>query len=196
MIATVSTIAALAYLFCASPDPAQDVEIRSEELDYGGNVRFVGFDEYFDCDAVKEVLNANCRECLDFIVVNNSVTEKGLLPAFLIKMKSIYRYSRVPFRKVQEHWANIFSAPVHIFVFCDNGHTKEEMKEVFSYSNVCFEMVAKSLELSRGFFWMGTMGLIEEQVKDFLNMPKDSHLVATIFFGDQKEQAKKEVTVN
>jgi len=81
----------------------------------------------------------------------------------------------------------MFSAPIHVFVFCAGGETPETECDRFSHSEECRDLVCQSLDSQGGFMWMGIMSVMEDRIKALLRVPEGEQLVATVFFGNQAQ---------
>ena len=151
------------------------------------NVNYIGFDGHDDYEVVSGILNDNENLPVTYYVVSRDVIQKELLPVFVKRFKNMMQQPRLPERQIRDYWSNVFSAPVYIFVFCRPDQTEPVLGDAFSCSASCYEMVAKSLEYKGGFFWMGTMSIIEDQVKQCFQVPDSDRLIATICFGHREQ---------
>lgn len=176
----IATIITGACLFASEPVTNTPSEIPSNE-----NIVMVGFDRYREFELVNQALNCGTEKDLHYYVVASDVINRELLPEFLKRVKKLYPYVSFTSRELREYWTNVFSAPIHVFVFCGDTDPAAETGERFSRSDECRDLVTRSLDSHGGFMWMGIMSVIEDRVKELLGVASGEHLIATVFFGDQ-----------
>ncbi len=151
------------------------------------NVNYIGFDGHDDYEIINGILSDQEGLPVTYYVVSRDIIHKKILPVFVKRFRNMMQQPRLPEHEIRDYWSNIFSAPVYIFVFSRSDGTEPDAGDAFSRSASCCEMVVKSLEYKRGFFWMGTMSIIEEQVKQCLQVPDQERLIATICFGHRDQ---------
>ncbi len=151
------------------------------------NVNYIGFDGHDDYELINGILSDNEGLPVTYYVVSRDIMHNEILPVFVKRFKSMMRQPRLPERQIRDYWSDVFSAPVYIFVFSRPDGAEPALGDAFSRSASCCDMVLKSLEYKRGFFWMGTMSIIEDQVKQCLRVPDEERLIATICFGHREQ---------
>jgi hypothetical protein len=176
----IAIIMTAACLFASEP-----VAVDARETPANDNIVTVGFDRYREFELVSQALNSGTEKDLHYYVVSSDVINRELLPEFLKRVKRLYPYNNFTARELREFWTNLFSAPVHVFVFSDAGEAAVTDADRFSHSEECRCLVCGSLESRGGFMWMGIMSVVEDRIKALLAVPESERLVATVFFGDQ-----------
>jgi|GEM_PF-2278855 len=192
MVSTVIALLASIYLYSAGTDSGLN-DSRYVRYICDGNVTYIGTDNEQNCSIIKEMLKNDNEKSLTYVVVNSGIIQRELMTSFLQEFKKYCRAKRISFRKITDYWSDIFDMPLQIFVFGCNDNTDEDIFEKFNNSSLCRDIAVKSLELRCRFWWMGTMTIIEDDVKKLLQVPESSHLIATIFFGNiESRQALRE----
>jgi len=161
------------------------------------NLTIVGLDEDLAYEKIRDILTEisvnhqdKVKQSWKYVVINNAEIKDQILSIFLKEMKNHYKLKKVSHNKIRQYWAHIFAAPIHILVFTDGDSVDEEAQdrgaraEAFSCSSVCRDIALTAMDLDQGFLWMGTMSLIEDEIKSLLRLSEDDQLIATVFLGD------------
>ena len=135
--------------------------------------------------------SANNDQPWKFVVSRNKEIKKQIANALIDKMKDYYEAKGVSLERIQAYWSGVFSAPVHIFAFCDTRHIEmdEEWKEIEMLHNIqgvsaaCQNILLAAKALDLGSLWMGGPLVIEDTIKTLLHVPNEVKLVAIIAIG-------------
>ncbi len=135
--------------------------------------------------------SANNNQPWKFVVVNNRATKEKLLDSFMNRMKDYYESHGIPADRIKAFWQGIFSAPVHIFAFCDTSVVEieegfEEIEMLWSTQGVaaaCQNALLAAHALGLGSVWTGASLIVEKDVKDMLNVPEGVRLMTMIAVG-------------
>ncbi len=166
--------------------------------DVNSNLTIVGVDKDLAYEKIRDILtgiSVNHQDYAEkswkYVVVNSEEIKEQILSIFLKEMKNHYKLKKVSDDKIKQYWANIFAAPIHVLVFSDGdpidseeSQNKRALTEDFSCSSICRDIALTAMDLEQGFMWMGTMSLIEDEVKSLLRIPEENRLIATFFLGD------------
>jgi F420 biosynthesis protein FbiB-like protein len=135
--------------------------------------------------------SANNNQPWKFVVVNNRATKEKLLDSFMNRMKDYYESHGIPADRIKAFWQGIFSAPVHIFAFCDTSVVEieegfEEIEMLWSTQGVaaaCQNALLAAHALGLGSVWTGASLIVEKDIKDVLNVPEGARLMTMIAIG-------------
>jgi len=135
--------------------------------------------------------SANNDQPWKFVVVKNKETKEKVLEAFLNRMKDYFEGHGIPLDKIRPFWSGIFSAPVHIFAFCDTSVV--EIEEDFektqmlwstqSVSAACQNILLAAHALGLGAVWAGASLAVEDEIKTTLSVPPQVRLMTVIAIG-------------
>lgn len=135
--------------------------------------------------------SANNDQPWKFVVVKNKTTKEKLLDAFMGRMKDYYESHGLPLERVEAFWSGIFSAPVHVFAFCDTSVVEieegfEEIEMLWSTQGVsaaCQNALLAAHAIGLGAVWTGAPLMVEVDVKDLLEVPQGVKLMTMIALG-------------
>lgn len=135
--------------------------------------------------------SANNDQPWKFVVVKNKETKEKVVEAFLNRMKDYFEGHGIPLDKIRPFWSGIFSAPVHIFAFCDTSVV--EIEEDFektqmlwstqAVSAACQNILLAAHALGLGAVWAGASLAVEDEIKTLLQVPKEVRLMTVIAIG-------------
>jgi nitroreductase len=97
----------------------------------------------------------------------------------------------IPLDNIATYWSDVFSAPVHIFVFYDTSGIEiekewEETQMLWSTQGVsaaCQNILLAAKALKLGSLWIGLSLSVEEEIKKLLEVPEDVRLMTVIAIG-------------
>lgn len=126
-----------------------------------------------------------------FVVVKSKSTKEKLLDGFMEKMKDYYESHGIPIDQVGAFWSGVFSAPVHIFAFCDTSVVEieegfEEIEMLWCEQGVsaaCQNMLLAAHALDLGAVWTGASLILEPEIKEVLGVPAGARLMTMIAVG-------------
>ena len=135
--------------------------------------------------------SANNDQPWKFVVVRNKETKKEIVETLMERMKDYYQTRGITLERVRAYWASVFSAPVHIFAFCDarDVDTDEDWRDIEmlhcmqGVSAACHNMLLAAQALDVGSLWMGGPLVVEDDIKTLLQIPRHVRLVAILAFG-------------
>ncbi len=135
--------------------------------------------------------SANNDQPWKFVVVKNKETKQKVLEAFLNRMKDYFESHDIPLDRIRAFWSGIFSAPVHIFAFCDTSvveieegfEEKQMLWSIQAVSVACQNILLATHALGLGSVWAGASVAVEDEIKDMLAVPKDVRLMTVIAIG-------------
>jgi nitroreductase/putative intracellular protease/amidase len=135
--------------------------------------------------------SANNDQPWKFVVVRSKETKEKVLNAFLNKMKDYFESHGIPLDGIRAFWSGIFSAPVHIFAFCDMSvvDTEEGFEETQmlwstqGVSTACQNILLAAHALGLGSVWAGGSLAVEDEIKDMLGVPQEVRLMTVIAIG-------------
>jgi nitroreductase len=140
--------------------------------------------------------SANNDQPWKFVVVRSKETKKKIVEALKFRMKNYYESQGVPLDRMMAYWSNIFSAPVHIFVFCDTSGIElekewEEIQMLWSIQGVSAasqSILLSAQALGLGSLWMGVTLTVENEIKTLLHVPDKVRLMTVIAIGYPDEE--------
>jgi len=135
--------------------------------------------------------SANNDQPWKFVVVRNKDTKEKIVEALKFRMKDYYESQGIPLDRMVAYWFNIFTAPVHIFVFCDTTGIElekkwEEIQMLWSIQGVsaaCQNILLAAHALGLGSVWTGLTLTVEDEIKAILKVPKKVQLMTVIAIG-------------
>lgn len=135
--------------------------------------------------------SANNDQPWKFVVCRNEEIKIQIVNALIDTMKEYYETKGVSLERMRSYWSNVFSAPVHIFAFCDtrNIEMDEEWREIEMLHNIqgvsvaCQNILLAAKAQHLGSLWMGGTLVVEDNIKSLLQAPTQVKLVATIAIG-------------
>jgi len=135
--------------------------------------------------------SANNDQPWKFVVVRSKETKKKVVEALKIRMKDYYGSHGIPLDRMVAFWSGIFSAPVHIFVFCDTTGIEsekewEEIQTLWSIQGVsaaCQNILLAAHALGLGSVWTGVTLTVEDEIKTTLGVPGGVKLMTVIAIG-------------
>jgi nitroreductase/putative intracellular protease/amidase len=135
--------------------------------------------------------SANNDQPWKFVVVRDREVNIQIVDAVIERMKGAYEELGYPLDRIKMYWSGVFSAPVHIFAFCDTtGITiDEEFEEMEILHNMqgvsiaCQNILLAAQALELGSLWVGGAMVVEDQIKNFLRVPEEVRLAAIIGVG-------------
>jgi nitroreductase len=135
--------------------------------------------------------SANNEQPWKFVVVREKEIKEQVLEAFMTRMKGYYETNEIPLDRIRAYWSGVFSAPVHIFVFCDTSDVEiekewEEIQMLWSIQGVSAaaqNILLAAHSLGLGSVWTGATLAVEDTVKVLLQVPKDVRLMTVIAVG-------------
>ena len=135
--------------------------------------------------------SANNDQPWKFVIVRNRETKNDIREALMDTMKGFYETKGIPSERMNSYWSSVFSAPVHIFVFCDTRHIEmdkewediEKLHNIQGVSAACQNILLAATALDLASLWMGGPLVVEDDIKGLLNIPQDVQLMAIIAIG-------------
>jgi len=135
--------------------------------------------------------SANNDQPWKFVVVKSKETKEKVLDAFLNRMKDYFESHGIPLGRIRGFWSGIFTAPVHIFAFCDTSVVDieegfEEAQMLWSTQGVsaaCQNILLAAHALGLGSVWTGASLAVEDEIKDMLGVPPEVRLMTVIAIG-------------
>jgi nitroreductase/putative intracellular protease/amidase len=135
--------------------------------------------------------SANNDQPWKFVVVKSKETKEKVLEAFLNRMKGYFETHGVPLDRIRAFWSGIFTAPVHIFAFCDTSVIDieegfEETQMLWSTQGVsaaCQNILLAAHALGLGSVWTGASLAVEDEIKAMLGVPPEVRLMTVIAIG-------------
>ncbi len=135
--------------------------------------------------------SANNAQPWKFVVVKNKETKEKLLGVFLDRMKDYFESHGIPLDRIKTFWSGVFSAPVHIFAFCDTdvvemeeGWEKTEMLwSTQEVSAACQNILLAAQALGLGSVWAGATLAVEDEIKAMLDVPEGVKFMTVIALG-------------
>jgi nitroreductase/putative intracellular protease/amidase len=126
-----------------------------------------------------------------FVVVKEKTVKEKLLDTLMERMKDYYESHGIPIDRVKGFWAGIFSAPVHIFAFCDTSGMEieagfEEIEMLWStqaVSAACQNILLAAHALGLGTVWTGASVVLESDIKTILGAPESTRFMTMIALG-------------
>lgn len=135
--------------------------------------------------------SANNDQPWKFVVVRDKEIKSQIIDAVIERMKGAYEELGYPLDRIRMYWSGVFSAPVHIFAFCDTTGVAvdkdfEEMEILHNMQGVsaaCQNILLAAQALDLGSLWAGGPMVVEEQIKTLLRVPEEVRLAAIIGVG-------------
>ncbi|UCE19827.1 MAG: nitroreductase family protein [Gemmatimonadota bacterium] len=135
--------------------------------------------------------SANNDQPWKFVIVRNRETKNDIREVLMDTLKGFYETKGIPSERMNSYWSSVFSAPVHIFVFCDIRHIDmdkgweniENLHNIQGVSAACQNILLAATALDLGSLWMGGPLIVEEKIKTLLEIPQDVQLMAIIAIG-------------
>lgn len=135
--------------------------------------------------------SANNDQPWKFVVVRDKEIKNQIIDAVIERMKGAYEKLGYPLDRIKMYWSGVFSAPVHIFAFCDTSGivVDKDFKEMEILHNMqgvsiaCQNILLAAQALELGSLWAGGPMVVEEQIKTLLRVPEDVRLAAIIGVG-------------
>ena len=135
--------------------------------------------------------SANNEQPWKFVVVREKKTKEQVLEALMNRMKDYYKTHGIPLDRIRAYWSGVFSAPVHIFVFCDTSEVDiekewEEVQILWSIQGVstaCQNILLAAHALGLGSVWTGATLAAEDTIKTLLEVPNHAQLMTVIAVG-------------
>ena len=135
--------------------------------------------------------SANNDQPWKFVVVRSKETTEKVLNVFLDRMKDYFESHGIPLDRIKAFWSGIFSAPVHIFAFCDTSVVEieegfEETQVLWStqaVSAACQNILLAAHASGLGSVWAGASLAVEDEIKDMLGVPDEVRLMTVIAIG-------------
>lgn len=126
-----------------------------------------------------------------FVVVKDREIKDQIQAAILDRMKGFYEARGYPLEAAGRYWSGIFSAPVHIFAFCDTSGIEidkewEKIDVLHCFQGVsvaCQNILLAAHALGLGSLWAGATLIVEDEIKSLLEAPEEVQLVAVIAVG-------------
>jgi nitroreductase len=117
---------------------------------------------------------------------------------YLVKMEPYFKRRHWDINGVRAFWDGIFSAPVHIFVLCDdrglrNAKRHRAIMRVFNLESVsaaCQNILLSAEALGLGGLWISSLLTMEDEVKAILKVPGGLRLTCAIAIGFPAEKSK------
>jgi hypothetical protein len=129
-------------------------------------------------------LSADNETHWHYYILHSESAKQHVLTAFLSRLQSFHKHTKLPFKAVADYWKEMFDASTQIYVFQDNTACTQE----FCTSVTCEKIVEASHILGLGFIWNGALCVAEEDIKDILDVPSEFTLVTTIFLPRAEKQ--------
>ena len=135
--------------------------------------------------------SANNDQPWKCIVLRENTIKQQIVDSLIGTMKEYYEEKGIPVERIQAYWSSVFSAPVHIFAFCDtrNVTMDEEWEEIEILHNIqgvsaaCQNILLAATALHLGSLWMGGPLVVEDDIQTLLYVPDGVKLVAIIAIG-------------
>lgn len=135
--------------------------------------------------------SANNDQPWKFIILRDKIIKNQIVHSLIDTMKDYYEVKGIPLERMRSYWSSVFSAPVHIFAFCDERsiETDGEWKEIERLHNIqgvsvaCQNILLAATALQLGSLWMGGPLVVEDNIKMLLQAPSEAKLVAVIAIG-------------
>ncbi|NIO02185.1 MAG: nitroreductase [Candidatus Latescibacteria bacterium] len=126
-----------------------------------------------------------------FVVVKNNETKQQVLRAVERRLSGYFESRGVALDRMKNYWSNIFSAPVHIFAFCDTSGVdiEDEWRDIEmlwcmqSVTIACQNILLAAKALDLGSLWIGLTLAAEDDIKRILDVPEGMELATTIAVG-------------
>ena len=135
--------------------------------------------------------SANNDQPWKFVVVHNTELKNHIVDALMDTLSGYYETKEFPLDKMRAYWSSVFSAPVHIFAFCDTRHIDmdkewediEKLHNIQGISAACQNILLAATALDLASLWMGGPLVVEDEIKILLDAPRDVQLMAIIAIG-------------
>lgn len=135
--------------------------------------------------------SANNNQPWKFVVVRDRNVKEKIVEALMNQTKAAFEKRGYPLEMVKRYWSNLFSAPVHIFAFCDTAGIEidKEWQDIDmlhcmqGVAAACQNILLAATALDLGSLWIGATLIVEPEIKELLNVPKNVQLVSTIAIG-------------
>jgi F420 biosynthesis protein FbiB-like protein len=135
--------------------------------------------------------SANNEQPWKFVVLREKKTKEQVLEALMNRMEDYYQTHGIPLDRIRAYWSGVFSAPVHIFAFCDTSVVEiekewEEIQMLWSMQGVsaaCQNILLAAHALGLGSVWTGATLAVEDTIKTLLEVPKHAQLMTVIAIG-------------
>ncbi len=155
-------------------------------------------DKDVDSNLIKIVLkaamwapSANNNQPWKFVVVRDKNIKEKIVERMISQTKTALEKKGYPLEMVKRYWSNLFSAPVHIFAFCDTAGIEIDKEwqdiDMLHYMQgiaaACQNILLAATALDLGSLWIGATLIVESEIKELLHVPKNVQLVSTIAIG-------------
>ena len=135
--------------------------------------------------------SANNDQPWKFVVVRNKGVKSQIVDALVEEMKGFYEERGYPIDGIKRYWEGVFSAPVHIFAFCDtNGVAIDEtwrevdmLHQMQGVAAACQNLLLAAEALGLASLWAGAPLIVEDTIDALLEVPKGIRLEAIIAVG-------------
>jgi len=125
-----------------------------------------------------------------FLIVRDKEIKEKVVKAIMEKMSDYYKSQGVPLDRMEQYISSIFSAPVHIFVFCDDSNMEEKewegMQRLWNMqgvSSACQNILLAAKSIGLGSLWIGLSLVAEDDIKSLLKVPQGIRLASVIAIG-------------
>ncbi len=135
--------------------------------------------------------SSNNNQPWKFIVVRDRDVKEKFVEALVNRTNTAFEKRGYPPESVKQYWSNLFSAPAHIFAFCDTVGVEidkdwqniDMMHCMQSVSAAGQNILLAATALDLGSLWIGATLIIEPEIKELLKVPQNVQLVSTIAIG-------------
>ncbi len=125
-----------------------------------------------------------------FVVVKEKMVKEKIVNALMEKLSDYYKSKELPVKRMRQYISSIFSAPVHIFAFCDDSNIEEEewkdiqmLWNIQAVSCACQNILLSAKSMGLGSLWIGLSLVAEDQIKNLIGVPEDLRLASVIAIG-------------